>query len=165
MGVETTILNEDVVVDTVAVLTAFDGQSRTARIEDYRGQTVLSSWTPIIVQPATSTDPDGVQWALVAEIGDAEALASVNALTRFIAGLSAVLIVLASAVAIGSGVVLANRLINPIVNLTKSATQVASGDLETEVPTVDREDEVGFGPGLPSNDGQSRDSISTATTW
>ncbi len=144
LNVETTILNEDVVVDTVAVLTAFDGQSRTARIEDYRGQTVLSSWTPIIVQPATPTDPDGVQWALVAEIDDAEALASVNALTRFIAGLSAVLIVLASAVAIGSGVVLANRLINPIVSLTESATQIAAGDLETKVPTVDRDDEVGL---------------------
>jgi len=144
LNVETTILNEEIVVDTVAVLTAFDGQSRTARIEDYRGQTVLSSWTPIIVQPATPTDPDGVQWALVAEIGDAEALASVNALTRFIAGLSAVLIVLASAVAIGSGVVLANRLINPIVSLTESATQIAAGDLETKVPTVDRDDEVGL---------------------
>ncbi|NBD36204.1 MAG: GAF domain-containing protein, partial [Chloroflexi bacterium] len=143
LGVETTILNETIVADTAAVRGAFDGQSHTSRIEDYRGESVLSSWTPIVVQPPTPDDPDGVQWALIAEIDEAEALASVDALTRFIAGLSAGLIVLAGAIAIGLGVVLANRLINPIVNLTNSATQVASGDLETEVPTIDREDEVG----------------------
>ncbi|MFP4394593.1 MAG: PAS domain S-box protein [Anaerolineales bacterium] len=54
------------------------------------------------------------------------------------------LIVLGGIVAIGSGIFLANRLINPIISLTESATQIAAGDLETEVPTVDRDDEVGL---------------------
>ncbi len=144
IGVETTILNENVTANTEAVNSALRGQSRTARIEDYRGHSVLSSWTPIIVQAATPDDPDGVQWALVAEIDEGEALASVNALAQFIAGLSTMLIVLGGVIAIGSGVLLANRLVNPIVSLTESATKIASGDLSTEVPTVDRDDEVGL---------------------
>ena len=68
LGLETTVLNPKVAVDTVASQRALIGNSGTEVIENYRGFPVLSSWSPIIVQEPTAAKPKGITWALISEI-------------------------------------------------------------------------------------------------
>ena len=68
LGLESTILNPKVAVDTVASQSALNGNSGTKVIKNYRGNQVLSSWSPIIVQEPTAAKPKGITWALISEI-------------------------------------------------------------------------------------------------
>jgi len=68
LGLESTVLNPKVTVDTVASQMALSGNFGTEVIENYRGVPVLSSWSPIIVQEPTATQPKGITWALISEI-------------------------------------------------------------------------------------------------
>ena len=68
LGLETTVLNPNIAVDTVASQRTLIGKSGTEVIENYRGVQVLSSWSPIIVQELTATKPKGITWALISEI-------------------------------------------------------------------------------------------------
>ena len=68
LGLESTVLNPKVTVDTVASQKALAGNSGTEVIKNYRGVPVLSSWSPIIFQEPTAAKPKGITWALVSEI-------------------------------------------------------------------------------------------------
>jgi methyl-accepting chemotaxis protein len=68
LGVESTILNPKITVDTVAARSALVGNSGTQVINDYRNVPVLSSWSPIIVQEPIETDSEGITWALISQI-------------------------------------------------------------------------------------------------
>ncbi len=68
LGLESTVLNPKVIVDTVASQRALSGSSGTEVIKNYRGVQVLSSWSPIIVQEPTEANPKGITWALISEI-------------------------------------------------------------------------------------------------
>ena len=68
LGLESTVLNPNVTVDTVASQTALMGNSGTEVIQNYRGVQVLSSWSPITVQEPAATKPKGITWALISEI-------------------------------------------------------------------------------------------------
>ncbi len=68
LGLESTVLNPKVSVDTVASQKALAGNSGTEVIKNYRGVPVLSSWSPIIFQEPTAAKPKGITWALVSEI-------------------------------------------------------------------------------------------------
>ncbi len=75
LGVETTILNPEVEVDTIAFHEAFKGNTGIDAIKNYRGNEVLSAWTLMEIQPDfvdDDTNVEGVRWALIAEIDDAE---------------------------------------------------------------------------------------------
>ncbi len=99
LGVESTIVNPKVRVDTVAVRSALDdGESGTAEIKDYRGSDVFSSWQPITVHHDSRGGDKNVTWALISEIDKAEILQPVRnlfnyAITIFILSTIGVLLV------------------------------------------------------------------------
>lgn len=98
---------------------------------NYRGTTVLSAYAPLAV-------PD-VQWAILAETTQAEAFGAVRQLIIIMliaSGLAALMVILIS-------FVVATNLANPIVGITRTAVQVADGDLNVHVPSTNREDEIG----------------------
>ncbi len=66
LGLKTTIINPDVKVETVAVKSALSGGTGLEVIDDYRGEPVLSSWSPLEVFEAKSGG-DPITWALMSE--------------------------------------------------------------------------------------------------
>lgn len=79
------------------------------------------------------------EMALLAEMQEAEAFAPARALAQTIWGIG-----LASAIALGLGVyVLARQITRPILAITRTAAQVAAGDLTASVPEL-TQDEVGL---------------------
>ncbi len=82
LGVETTIVNPEIKVDTPTVREALDqGKSGTAERPDYRGVPSLAAWRPVTVQRDESGGAD-VRWALISEIDTAEVLEPVHRLLR-----------------------------------------------------------------------------------
>ncbi len=73
LGVETTIINPNVRVNTESVVSALDrNETGNAIITNYRGQEVLSSWQPLTVDIDAEGNEDGRHWALMSEIELAE---------------------------------------------------------------------------------------------
>lgn len=84
LGVESTVLNPDLKVDTIFAKRALeDGKSGTDMGLDYRGKPVLSSWRPVTIHADTAGGRRGVRWALISEIDQAEVFAPINRLWRF----------------------------------------------------------------------------------
>ena len=126
---DTSILLQN--VQTQAATRALAGKTETAIIDDYRGISVLSSYTPL------KYGDD--QWAVISEIDAEEAFAPVVDLSQNLA-LFAVLI------ALGVGLVsalVAGRFIGPIKALARAAQEVSSGNTTIELP-VKSKDEIGL---------------------
>jgi len=88
LGVESTIINPTIKVDTLPVRTALDeGKAGTALTTDYRGAAVLSSWTPVTVHRGDAVGTGAVRWALVSEIDKAEVLGPINQLRTLAQGI------------------------------------------------------------------------------
>ncbi|MEA3350841.1 MAG: GAF domain-containing protein [Chloroflexota bacterium] len=138
LDIETTTLNPNTPVDTAATRNALVGGSGSQIIDSYRGRSVLSAWSPILVQEPTALDPDGITWALVAEIDATEVLAPAQAQTRAIMGMAILVIGTAAAAAFG----LTQAVTRPIIRLTAIANQFASGNFSTRAQIVTA-DEVG----------------------
>lgn len=69
LNVDSTIINPTVRVNTEAVVSALDrNETGCAVIEDYRGEKVLSSWQPLMVDIDAEGNEDGRHWALMSEI-------------------------------------------------------------------------------------------------
>lgn len=69
LGVDTSIINSDVSVNTDAVLSALDrNESGNAIIKNYRGREVLSSWQPLTVDIDAEGNEDARHWALMSEV-------------------------------------------------------------------------------------------------
>ncbi|MBM4057136.1 MAG: hypothetical protein FJ275_02710, partial [Planctomycetes bacterium] len=84
LGVESTILNPKLKVDTPQARAALDeGGSGTALGTDYRGVPVLASWRPVTVHADSAGGRGTVRWALISQIDQAEVLAPVSRLLRF----------------------------------------------------------------------------------
>ena len=117
-------------VQTQAATRAMMGKTETAIIDDYRGISVISSYTPL------KYGDD--QWAVISEIDAEEAFAPVVNLSEILA-LSAALI------ALGVGLLsalIAGRFIQPIKALAGAAKEVSSGNTKVELP-VKSQDEIG----------------------
>ncbi len=138
LEVETTIMNPDLVIKTVAAESGLQGRSDTQIIDNYWGVSVLSSWSPVTVQNPTPLDLDGVVWVLVAEIDEAEVLAPVIAEQRNATLFAFGILGVVSLAAIG----LAQYLVTPITRLTGIAEQIADGDLTVRA-TIKTHDEIG----------------------
>ena len=116
-------------VQTQAATRAMMGKTETAIIDDYRGISVLSSYTPL--------QYGDDQWAVISEIDAEEAFAPVVNLSEILA-LSAALI------ALGVGLLsalVAGRFIQPIKALAGAAEEVSSGNTKVELP-VKSKDEI-----------------------
>ncbi len=118
-------------VDTDAASEALTGKTDGRIINDYNGNPVLSSFTPL--------DIFGTTWALIAEIDEAEVMEPVNTLliTIFIVGLiiAAIVVFIAFFIAIS--------IANPLAKGTALAQAVAEGDLTARI-SVDQKDEIGM---------------------
>jgi len=129
LGVNTTILNPQTRVDTIASRAALAGQSGTQVIQNYRGARVLSSWTPLSLAGPEAAQPVGITWALIAEMEQGEVNQPVLRIALTAGGL---------AVGVGLLVVLAAFLVSrnlsvPIVKLAEAASALAGGDLTQRV--------------------------------
>jgi methyl-accepting chemotaxis protein len=73
LGVDSTIINPDIRVNTQAVISALDdNKSGSAIVENYRGEMVLSSWQPLTVDIDAEGNEAGRHWALMSDISLAE---------------------------------------------------------------------------------------------
>ncbi|MBW8010604.1 MAG: GAF domain-containing protein [Chloroflexi bacterium] len=142
LGVETTLLNPDIPVNTVAANSSLAGEHGTEIIDDYRGLPVLSSWGPVVVQEATDLDEDGVIWAFMAEIDEPEILLPVNSLASTIAIVAVALTITVGIVATFISTRLSAGFTNPVIALTDAAQKFTGGDLTARAP-VTTQDEIG----------------------
>ena len=117
-------------VHTPAAMHALEGGRDTAIIDDYRGVSVLSSFGPVAFGDQ--------QWALFADVDEAEAFAAVDELNRIL-----MLSGLALALIIGAfSTFVARRMVEPIVDLAEAAEEVGGGNFEVEL-AVKGADEIG----------------------
>lgn len=138
LGVASTVFNPDLVVNTTAVNSALAGNSGIQTIQDYRGTSVLSSWSPLVVQPPTATDPNGITWAVLAEIDSAE----VNAPIFLLAGVVGALVLISAFVVVGVSVLLANNLTRQVDEIDTLFGEIGMGDFDARA-TVVSTDELG----------------------
>jgi len=100
---------------------ALQGASGTGTFPDYRDVSVLSSYRPVEIE--------GVDWAIMSEIDEAEALESVtNFRTQALIWLVAIALVIV-AIAVWFG----GRLVSPLRRLTVATSEIADGHLDTRV--------------------------------
>ncbi len=127
-SLKTTILLQP--VQTSAATRALGGQTNTTILDDYRGEKVLSSYSPLHIR--------GVDWVIIAEIDTKEAFASVYALQENLI-LFAFIILLIAAVA---GYVISKTISNPISLLASATEHIGKGNLAWRVQT-ESYDEIG----------------------
>ncbi|MCP4352681.1 MAG: HAMP domain-containing protein [Desulfobacterales bacterium] len=118
-------------VDTEAVTDALSGKTDEKIVTDYKGNPVLSAFTPLKM--------GNTIWALLAEIDEAEVMKPVNALHVYV-------LVLALIIAIFVGIFayfIARGIADPLVKGVDFARQVAEGNLTAEI-AVNQKDEIGM---------------------
>jgi methyl-accepting chemotaxis protein len=83
LGVETTIVNPEIRVDSLPVRATFEQNTAgTARGIDYRGSRVLASWSPVTIH-ASELGGETVRWALISEIDEDEVFQPITRLRSF----------------------------------------------------------------------------------
>ncbi|MBI1388278.1 MAG: bacteriohemerythrin [bacterium] len=126
-------------VETEGSLAALKGEAGEKIIIDYNGNPVLSAYAPIEV--------DGLNWAILAEIDNAEVFAPLAIVDTYSGGLGllgwtllvAILIAIAVAVA---ALFIASSISDPLAEGVRFAKAIADGDLSRSVE-VSRADEIG----------------------
>lgn len=117
-------------VDTKAARDALAGKSGTDIVIDYNGNPVLSSFDRI--------DFDNFSWAILSEIDEPEAFASINKNTNFMIILMIIFVLIIATI----GIFFAKRIATPIIMVSEAAQYVAEGDLTIKVIKTSN-DEVG----------------------
>jgi len=117
-------------VDTIGTSAALAGETDTLMFPDYRGVSVLSSFRPLKL--------DGLNWAIMSEVDEAEAFGQFDALRDRMVMLASVLI----AITIYLAYFLSLSLTRPLRFLEKSAGALASGKLDEPVKRMSG-DEIG----------------------
>jgi len=117
-------------VDTEAVKRALKGERGTDIIVDYNGNQVLSSFDKI--------EFASFSWAIISEIDEPEAFASIHRNIMFMIILMLVIVFVIVLV----GIFMGNRMTKPIIQISDVAQHVAQGDLTIHVEKTSN-DEVG----------------------
>jgi GAF domain-containing protein/HAMP domain-containing protein len=117
---------------------AYRSEGIDLALEGIKGRGVYDSYHAATVFGSYQFIPE-LQAALLAEIEQSQALAAYRQ-AQFIAILMAVI---ADLVAIGVALYISRSLSRPILALTLSAQRIGSGELKTEVPELQRQDEIG----------------------
>ncbi len=126
---DSTILRQK--VDTATVRAALEGRDGTIVTPDYRGTPVLSSFERI--------EFEGVPFAVIAEIDEAEVLAPVRE-TRNMLVIAGLIIL---AVVASGGYLFARSITTPLARMTGAMNTLAKGDLTVTIPAQDHTDEIG----------------------
>ena len=100
---------------------------------------VLSAWKPLVLQPPSENNPDGLVWALIVEKEISEVEEPARDLLVSILGLS----LLASLGVFGVSYFISSQISNPLRQLTDTAERITSGQLAQQVHIV-TQDEVGI---------------------
>jgi len=109
-------------VNTPGVEAALAGRSGFDTFEDYRGIRVMSAYTPLNV--------NGLQWAVLSEVDEQEALAAVFALERQLQIQTAIFTAGALVLAVLAGLLTARALTRPLMQLSEAVSDVeARADL------------------------------------
>jgi methyl-accepting chemotaxis protein len=105
--------------------------SSFGKTSSYRGLTLLEATVPV--------NFEGHKWALVAAVGEDEALKPVMDMRNSILAGSAIVLVLAVAL----GILFSRSVTKPISRLTGTMERIAEGELDIEVEGTARSDELG----------------------
>lgn len=118
-------------VNTHAVQAALNGETGSEILDDYSGKSVLSAYAPITIGNTT--------WAMIAEIGESEAFEAISHLQT--------IMLIIAVVGMGGvatvGFFIASSIANPVVGMTQSMRVLADGNLNAEIPSQNRADEIG----------------------
>lgn len=118
-------------VNTQASENALNGVTNTEVIYDYRNISVLSAYAPLFIE--------GMQWAIISEIDEAEALKDITALRS--------VYILLTLFGVGLAYFIANRIADyitrPILFLVKSIQMISNGDLTEKEAMFSSQDEIG----------------------
>jgi methyl-accepting chemotaxis protein len=138
LGVESTVLNPDLPVDTEASRSALAGGHGTQVIQDYRGQDVLSSWGHLVIQEPTTSYPEGLTYAIIAEKDQTEVEAPVRQMAFLIGGLvlASIVVVVVTAVLVSKG------LTNQVDKISELFSMVGMGDFDARAAVISQ-DELG----------------------
>ena len=126
---ESTILKTK--VESATVKEAQTGKKGVMEIKDYRGVPVVSAYSPL--------EFEGVKWAVIAEVDEAEIFAPLQSLLIAVA-ISVAVVVGVIAVL---GMLIGRGISKPITAITASMSDVAGGNLDTPIDGLDRGDEIG----------------------
>jgi len=102
---------------------------------DYRNVPVLSAYAPIGIQ--------GLHWAIMSEIDEAEAFAAADALASEILTLSSGIAIVLIVVAIGVGFWFAALITKPIITLSKTIEEIEQHSDLTRSIDINSKDEIG----------------------
>ena len=126
---ESTILKRK--VDTEQVRKALSGDAGSIVGKDYRGVEVLANYEHVEFK--------GTTWAILAEIDTVEAFAKVHELRNaLVIGL-----VLGLSLLTAIGIYVGRGISAPIAKMTAAMKSLAEGNLEEDIPSADRKDEIG----------------------
>ncbi len=117
-------------VKTEGTIAALEGKSDTKIFNDYRDLPVLSSYKPLKIE--------GVKWAIMSELDEAEAFAHVYSLRRQIIIFSLVMVILIFV----ASFVISKQITKPIKELTYDAKQLRKGNFDVEI-NITQKDEIG----------------------
>ncbi|MDH4034516.1 MAG: HAMP domain-containing protein, partial [candidate division Zixibacteria bacterium] len=106
------------------------GETEVDVVAGYRGRQVLSASTPLTI--------GDMQWCLMAELDESEALADVSSLQLSLIILSGVMVALLFVF----GAFFARSISRPIIQITQAARHVSTGDLEQRLD-IRSQDELG----------------------
>ena len=117
-------------VNSSSVKEALAGNSGAQIIEDYNGMQVLSAYAPLEI--------DGIKWALVTEIEEAEAFAAVKTLEWILVIVGVIGIVLI----VGLALLITKSITTPVVEASAMLTEMSRGHLGDRL-VVNSNDEIG----------------------
>ncbi len=110
---------------------ALSGQQAVGSFTNTLGQEIIAAYTPVTIKGST--------WALVVELPEDEAYARIHQLKTifYLVMLAAILLVFICAHYLSSFIT------TPLLKLTWVAERVSAGDLDQEIISIDRKDEIG----------------------
>lgn len=142
LGAESTILNPEFKVDTVASRSVLAGESSQATFNDYRGLPVMAVWSPVALAESDTSTPESQTWGVIAKVDVSEALAPVNQLAGTLGLVIGLAVLGIGTLAVFVGARFSIGFVTPILGLANTATQVAAGNMNLTVETNSK-DEIG----------------------
>ncbi len=122
-------------IETSGVRSALAGEIGQGLFPDYRGLNVYSAFTPL--------DISGLNWALMAEMGQSEVLAPVNSLRSTFLRLSLGFLAIAAFIIIIATLQFVRGITNPVAKMVEVVRKVGQGDL-SETVQINSNDEIGL---------------------
>ncbi|OOZ42130.1 hypothetical protein BOW53_00685 [Solemya pervernicosa gill symbiont] len=123
-------------IETQGTRAAIGGERGFAIFDDYRNVAVLSAYTPL--------DIPGLRWAIMSEIDEAEAFASVDEMESTIISTVILVTLVVVALALAVGYMFANAITRPILKLSGTIEKIErESDLSQRVD-INSKDELGL---------------------